>query len=315
MAILDRTTVLRGPAHIVRDSVTFHAQAAITAEPNLTRFQIETSRSGKVDERALDATWPVKFVPTGEINADILAALFPAAYLNPVIGTSIFPSTDKTLVVTGITHTTGNVFTLKSSALTRMPNLVLAANKTLFGEAEFTGIRQKSTAWSTAGSLTGISDQGSPAAGDSDPADIPSEPATAAWGSIIADIETEAGWTIEPTLELKPEVSDREGTYDMTLVGVGYMAKCRPLGPSMATIQNAMAHQGTSAARGASLRPLSADLTLETTTLTATVKNAALVSAGFRWGANELRIGEIGFVAQRNYDAGAYGALFEIALN
>lgn len=315
MATLDRTTVLRGPAFIVRDSVTFHAQAAITAEPNLTRFQIETSRSGKVDERALDATWPVKFTPTGEISSGILSALFPAGYLNPVIGSSIFPSTDKTLVVTGITHATGNVFTLKSTALTRMPNLVLAANKTLFGEAEFTGIRQKTTAWSTAASLSAISDNGSPGSADSDPSAIPSEPATAAWGSIIADIETEAGWTIEPTLEIKPEVSDRDGTYDMTLTGVGFMAKCRPIGQTMATIQNAMALQGSSAARGASLRPLSADLTLTTTTLTATVKNAALVTAGFRWGGNELRLGEVGFVAQRVFDAGAYGALFSVELN
>lgn len=312
---ITRSSVLKGPGYFVRDSVTFHTNGIIAATPNLTRFDIATSRSGKVDERTDDVTWPVTFTPTGELSEALLGALYPAGYLNPTIGASIFPSSDKTLAITGITHTTGNVFTLKATALTKMPVLNLSAARTLFGEAEFTGIRQDNTPWSTDGSIGALSDQGSPAATDSDPANIPTEPADAAWGSIITSFETEAGWTVEPTLTLTPVKTDREGTIDMTIADVGFLAKCRPMGTTMAQVLNNMSLQGTSMARGVSTRTRSADLTLTTTAITCVLKNAALVTAGFRWGATELRQGEIGFVTSRAYSTGAYGALMTLAAN
>lgn len=315
MSEIARATILRGPGYFVRDSVTFHTTGDIVAAPNVTTFDVATSRSGNVDKRLSDVVWPVRFTPTGEVSSGLISALYPSGYRTPVIGSSIFPATDKTLAITGVTHTSGNVFTLKNTALTRMPNLRLSAGAPLFGEAEFTGIRQDDTPWSTDGSIGAVTSNGTPASGDSDPADIPTEPYSAVWGSLLADIETESGWSVEFGLNVNPVGTDRQGTLDMTLGGVEVLAKCTPVAASLADILGNMHIQGTDMARGVTTRTRSADLVLTGTTLTVTLYNAFLATAGFRWGNTTLRQGEVGFVAQRAYATGAYGALFDIAIN
>lgn len=308
MSEINRAAMIGGPGIVTWKSTTLHHKGAVTLTPNLSLFDIDTERSGVIDRRVDDLTHTCKLTPAGAWSDALIALLFP--YLNPVVGSHIYGATAYPLVVTGITHTTGNVLTLKDAAITKMPTVTLSAGKTLLGEAEWTGLRGDGVAWSTDNGAFDVGSNGSPGGTDIDHEDIITQPYNAVWGSHITDLETESGWTIEFETSFEPRKTDRQGTINMVLQRVAVMAKCVPVNVSAETLMDKMSMQGTDMARGVSVRARSADLAITGPGVAATIHNAALVRAGYRFGGKELRTSEIGFTAVRSYSVGlVYGAL------
>ncbi len=309
MSELSRSTILRGPGLVVYDSTTIHTVGDVTAAPEVTRFDVQTSRSGVVDQRVGDAMWKVGLTPAGVWNTTLLGKLFP--HLNPTIGASVFGASDRALSIAGVNQTTGNKITLSAAAVTKCPAIIPSAGKTLFGAMEFTGLRTNDSAWSTDNTLVTVGNE-TVSAADADRDDILTQPYDAAWGSLLADIETETGWTISTELRFAPVTTDRQGTVDMTVEGVSVLAKCVPVAATLTNIVNNMPLQGTSMARGVSTRTRSDTLTISGTGVEVVLNHAALVQGGFRFGGTTLRQNEVGFVAHRTISTGVYGALMTL---
>jgi hypothetical protein len=83
------------------------------------------------------------------------------------------------------------------------------------------------------------------------------------------------------------------------------MAKCKPLGPTMAQIDAALGAQGSGAAGGNRGSANGANLVISgTSNMTVTVGNAFMVGEGFVFGSKPLRYGEVGWVSSLSVESG-----------
>lgn len=303
-----RSSILRGPGHVALGSNVFHTTNGFSAELVKERFEIDTDTEGVLDHRMRDRRVELAYTPAGKLSAAFLTALHP--HQTPVIGASLFGAAD----VAAYAHSkAGKKLTLHSAAIVRCPDLFLGATKKLFGPATIAAITKSGADPEDAGSLYTIATTAytEPALAS---ADVKTEVFAAAWGSILASIIANDGWTITTELGIEYHTPSDFGTLDAILTSVGVMAKCRPMNLSEDDIWDAMVVQNDAdAAIGSSLRSGS-DLVINSSSLTVTLKDAALVEGPLRWGKTELRAGEIGFIAHRAESAGAYGALYTLAV-
>jgi hypothetical protein len=314
-----RSSIIRGPAKITYRSQTFWTQSDIELNFNLETFEINTSAHGKVDERVKDILPQVSFTPAGEWEA--LAVLFP--YMSNqsgaivVIGSEIFTASDGSagdspLVI----HTLGGTtYTFHAAAVTKMPDIILASTKTLFGAVTFTCIRKDDTLWTAANSLFTIDEAaGAPTTTtDFSPSNIITQPYTCTWQSPMASFQTKEGVIVSFDTGFDPVELDSVGQVGMTLKNVGVMARCIPVGITEANGLSALKIQGSGTGRGKSLLAGAADFVATGTGVVVTVKKAAIKQAGHRFGSTVLRLGEYGWVAARDFPSGVAAPLFSVA--
>jgi hypothetical protein len=87
-----------------------------------------------------------------------------------------------------------------------------------------------------------------------------------------------------------------------------------PAEPTMGNIDAGLLAQGSAATHGARLSALSADLVITgANSVSVTVKNAALKTAGFVFGGKPLRNGEAGWVSTTNVTTGTATAALVLA--
>jgi len=311
-ATIDRTAMVRGPGTIQLGAAgpVFYDKDGITADLELTQFQILTSMRGNVDNRPDDVLGKIAFTPAGEVAVADLAALYP--YQSPDIGSSILGATDTPAII----HSkAGKIVTFHNTAITGMPDLILSANKTLFAAAELTAAFANNTARSAAAAMYTIATEAFSDASFAT-ANVKTAPYAGVFSDIFASIITEAGWTISFEVGVQPHTIDDIGTVDLTLESVGVMAKCVPANLAESEILDALNVQGSVLAnRGVSLRQ-SNDLVLTgpSGALTVTIHDAALVVGPQRWGSTDLRTGEIGFIGHRAEAEGVFTNLFTVAI-
>jgi hypothetical protein len=93
------------------------------------------------------------------------------------------------------------------------------------------------------------------------------------------------------------------------------MAKCKPLGPTMAQIDAALDAQGSGAAGGNRLSTNAANLIITgSSSMTVTLGNAALKTAGYVFGGKPLRNGELGWISTLNINSGGTPAQAALTL-
>lgn len=309
---IQRSAILTGPGTLKYGTQpTIFSQENIEAVLNLETWRPQISTHGQGAPRLSDAVAEITFTPAGQISADILAALYPAAFRNPSVGTRIFPATDTVLLVHGIDK---SKLTFASAALTKMPDLVLSPKATAFGQAAYTALIKDNTARTAIGAFY------SSTTGDwsetFDEALVAAVPYSAAWNSL--DIPTEDGWRVTFEVQMEPIYIDGIGTVDYRLTGVTVRATCTPAGIEAGDLLAEMRPEGL--ALGATLRQTE-DLVItgETGGLIVTLKDAALLTGSSRWGNNVLRAGEIGFEASRaitgESPAQTLGAVFDISVS
>ena len=280
-----RQSIIRGPGTVAFGGVKFFDASGITAEIDSATQEVPSSIIGKLDTIKTDQTGKVTLTPVGNLSEALLGVLFPAWMQTPVIGTSLFGTTDAPLV---ISSRAGTKLTFAAAALTKCPDLLLSPVKTAFGQMEFTALLPNGKLPDPPREgLTGFHYSGT-------------------YGQLVIP-DTKDGWTVAFDLQLDPVTTDSQGTIDYTLGGIGVTAKCTPLG---LTEDQILAALPVLRGRGASIAGAN-DLVIEATGgLSVTLKCASLVTGPLNWGATALRAGEIGFTA--NIDP-TDGSLFEVA--
>lgn len=286
---ISRANLVKGPCKITWASNTIFSVGDVSIEIVKERVDIESSAHGIVDEVLVDAMVRVRFTPVSKWAYNSL--LYP--HLNPTIGARIFGDSDTALVITA---RDGSVYTILAAAITRMPSLSLNVRNNVFGEVEFTGVRANGMDGSDADSLLTIT---STTYADTTFAasDLVRQNWTGAWGSVtgFTAIQPKEGWSVDFELGLSPDTVDGIGTVDMSIQSLKVMAKCIPIGPTAAQLLTNLRIMGT--AIGTRQSANAADLTISGESAGGIVLNQAqLVEAGYVFGNQPLRNGEIGFV-------------------
>lgn len=300
----NRTTIVRGPGAATLGTTVLHDASGITAEIESSTAEIPSSVSGTLDTIKTDQLGKVSLTPAGEVSAEILAALFP--HQTPSIGSSIFGATDVALVVHSVA---GQKVTFHAAALTKSPDLILSPVATAFGgSAEFTAILAKGKAPADVGGLYTV-EAAAYAAGGPSNTSITGSQYTGTWGD-LSILDTAAGWTVSVEMSVQPVVVDTLGTIDFTLTGVTVRARCQPVGLAESAILGALPAK---TARGLSVSTAN-DLVVAATSpgLTVTLKNASMMTGPLAWGTTQLRVGEVGFLAHREFAAGVPGELYKV---
>jgi hypothetical protein len=309
--------IIKGPAAIQRNGIFLYVHGDIIATPVRTTVAQQVDSVGFNDEREGSFKWEIGFTPAGIASAGYFDELYPAAYRTPVVGTDIFGSADVPLVLWTFD---GQKITFNRSALTKMPDLNLAADKQLFGAATYTALGTLEEDLDTAGRFAEI--QAAAFADTSfDPSKILTLIYSAAWGASApwTAIASASGFTFAFELALAEEPSDKYGIAGMTIAagGLTVSGKCQPQGITAAQILAAMAPNK----RGQSI--YSGTGKANTLALTTAVVgepffnlfNSALKILPLQAGAEVNRNGEVEFVATTNrYTAGALQPVFEIGL-
>jgi hypothetical protein len=297
-----RSQLLGGPAWVTGTLLNPHA-VQFREDTNIQFDQewddVLTSLYGKIDQTNKDALVKFDGTPLYYDTAEI-AYLWP--YIAGVSG-SLYPvSSDLTLIVNS---TNGDTVTLTSAVITQMPELSLGTTGAVLGKMGVAGIIANSADPSTSANeyYTIVAGGGEPlytgAPAVASTAGLARQEYTAAWTGItgFTSFQAQDRWTISHELELEPvKIQDR--TRAFRFVSYRCMAKCKPIGPTMANIDAALRMQNTGAAGGALLSAGGAVLTITgKSTVTVTINNAGLVSAGFVFGGKPLRQGELGWVS------------------
>ncbi len=257
--------------------------------------QVETNAQVKISGTPLP--WNVSTTP---------AALYP--YLTPVFGAILPSGTDTPFIYTAAN---GDVYTATCAVLTKMPDLSLGVSDSNMGAAEWTGIIGDGLNPEAANSLYTIG-TGIYTALAIDRAKIPRGYYSGSWAATVNSVtplvfapEDKLTISFETTLE-PVKVQGRVRGFKLTKLAV--MTKCVPIGLTPAQVDGSALFQGTGATHGRRLSAGAHDLTI-TGPMNIVQKNAAIKTAGFRFGNSVLRIGEVGFYSTVDPTAGAPGAI------
>jgi hypothetical protein len=296
-----RSQLTGGPAYANFNTQNIQFAEDSTVETALITDVISASLYGDVDEIYKDLIVKAVGRPLFYDTA-ALVTMFP--YLAGVIGTAFPGSTDKTCAWNS---NNGDVITLTSALIGKMPDLELGVDGPVLGRMEIWGVIGNGDNAGTANSYytlqTGQSYSNPAVPGT---AVLGRQEFTAAWGSIagFTSFQAQDKWTISHELKLEP-VTIQSRTRAFKLANYRVMAKCKPLGPSMAQIDAALVAQGSGAVGGARLSSNAANLVITgSSSMTVTLGNAALKTAGYVFGGKHLRLGELGWVSTLGITSG-----------
>ncbi len=291
--MVTRSTLAGGPAYIAYGKASAHLAADAKLDLVPATRPIASSLYGEVDEAASDLLLRCTGQP---LTYENLGLWFP--YLTPAVG-QIYPAGPDTPLA--YLSSNGDSYTVRNAVLTKMPDLILGVGDPILGALELTGIIGDGLDPEAPNSYYTILTGQSFAPPALDKTKIPRQKYAAAWAGAagFASFQALDKWTVSWDLKLEPlKVQGR--TVAFKLASLRALAKCIPVGPTAAQIDAALKGQGTGAVHGHRLGGAGADLVLSGAGVSVTLKGAALKSAGFVFGAQPLRNGEIGFVTTLN---------------
>lgn len=311
-----RSALAGAPGKLFFGAGTFWSgDSNITLNAKVVTKDIVSSMFGRLSACVIDGEIKLSMTPLGLWAS--MAVLFPTYCTSPTQGARIFGDTD---VPAKAWLTGGNLYTLTAAAITKPPTLKLGPDVELFGDLEITGLIGSGITPETASSMIAITTaQADPGAAFAMTNYIKGD-WTGVWGARtgFTAIVPQDFWEVECQLKLDPvKIGGR--TLDMKVTGVQWMAKCKPVGPTMDQILTELGIQGTGAVQGRRLDKLpdasaAPDLTLTGPSSKSIVLNqASLVSAGFVFGDKILEAGEIGFVTTQEIVTGAAAAMVVIS--
>ena len=306
---IDRTTLVTGPGHFLYGTSLANKLFCETIKADLIteRFPVAVAGFGTLDERKKDETIKLAVKPVGEFNAALAALLWP--FGSTAIGASIFGAAD---VAMGVQSMAGQKLSTVCSAITKMPKIVIGADKFMVGDFEVTGILGKGLARTNAAALYVLA--ANVWAGQPTIANFISLPAAATWALGSPEtIVAKDGWEIDFQLSLDWQKSPDVGTWDAILKDLVVTASCMPMGYTEAKWANLLV-QGSGGGIGSSART-QADLTIAQDNPGATIvlKNAWIETLPLQYGVNTDRVGKVVWKARRDITSG-YGALFSIGV-
>jgi hypothetical protein len=307
MPLINRTSIISGPARITFGGQTFWSKGDVTFKVVNSRFDIQTAHFGKVDERFSDRRIEVSFEPAGAFTAGVAAVLWP--YASTIVGASVFTGSDVPLTING---RDGRQIVVHAAAVTSIPQIRLGVAQTIIGPVTITGLCKNSTDPTAAAAYYTESAQAYPGDTGFAVADIKTLAYASVWGASApwSSFLTENGWTVDFNLSLAPQVVDGIGTVDMTFQALEVSAKCVPVGPSQSDILTKVA--GT-AGLGASIATAD-NLNISATGVYVRLFKAALAESGLTYGNQAKRIAETEFIATRSVTTGTADPLFHVGI-
>lgn len=234
------------------------------------------------------------------------AALYP--YLTPSFG-AILPGDADTPFAFFAAN--GDVYTAVCAVLTKMPDLTLGVNDPAMGPAEWTGIIGNGLEPENAGAYYKIETGQTFTPSSIDRTKIPRGQYSLSWNftsggtSLTFYPEDKLVVSFETTLE---PIQVQGRTRGFKLAKLAVMTKLIPVGLTATQITAAIKLQGAGATHGHRLSSVSNDLTISGP-MNIVQKNAAVKTAGFRFGNTVLRPGEIGFYSTVDPTTGTIGPI------
>jgi hypothetical protein len=244
--------------------------------------------------------------PSGQLNTANIAQLWP--YASMAMGTEVFGDTDTPTVI----HAQdGAKHSILASAVVKMPDLNFSAEDSAVGSVDITGVLATGKVPTDADAFYKI--EGSSTFADSGftSASIKSQLYTGALAGItgLTAVYAMDGFKVQFQTSIDLKWTPNKGFVGGTLKDVGVMVSFRPYGPTSAEL---LAAAGFQTAIGSDVADEAVAFTItgaDTTTIF-TLPKATLVSAGYVFGVNEWREGEVGLVASRGFTTGAMDALW-----
>ena len=296
---IDRTSIISGPARIELGSTpkVFYSKGDVTVTVSSETLPTVTSKWGKVDEILKEPVHKVAFEPVGEWEN--LAELFPHKSLTH--GASIFGGTDTALKIIG---SDGEQWHYKNAAVSKEPPIFLGITDTLLRTMEFTCLRSNDTAWTTAGGIVEITSVTPPSDTEFALSAVKRQSYAVDWqvGAEYEASDTVDGTTVTTQSTISPVETDNCGIVDYILTDYQVEATCKLLNPGnfdLSDLLAAMGHQGAGAARGTSLNALSGTLEISGTGVFVYVYGAALRSMNGLFSAENLRNGDMRWIATK----------------
>lgn len=301
--VIDRTTLLEGPAHIIFDKVATKADWKYCwANGNVSVHLVHKPKDmavagfGQIDDPRMDETVEIDFTPAGNFSEALFDWMFSGVFaLLP--GQSIFPSADAPVHV----HTLdGKLLTIANARVTTFPAIRFGAGGPRFeGACKITGIIKKSTARTTAGALFTA-----PASEAFTACPLGTEwvhlPCQATWGlsAPLTLVSDDKGWTLKAAHTISPRYNPDMGTYDFRVDQAVVEVTGRPISIDDEDLI-AAAIAGSSRAIGQSSPSGTLTLAEDNPGLTALLYGARLVSKPAIFGEKEPRSGELTWRAFR----------------
>jgi len=306
-----RSQLTGGPAYAAYNGKNIQFAEDSHVETGLVTDVVEASLYGAMDEIYKDLIVKAAGRPLFYDTAAV-ATLFP--YLGAAIGT-VYPGSSD--LACAWNSNNGDTVTLTSALIGKMPELELGVEGPVLGRMEIWGVIGNGDNAGAANSYytfqTGQSYSNPAVPGT---AVLGRQEFTAAWGSIagFGSFQAQDKWTVSHELKLEP-VTIQSRTRAFRLGSYRVMAKCKPLGPTMAQIDAALYAQGGGAAGGYRLSTNAANLVISgSSNMTVTLGNAALKTAGYVFGGKPLRVGELGWVSTLNIAGGGAPATAALTL-
>jgi hypothetical protein len=203
-------------------------------------------------------------------------------------------------------------FTFHNSALTGVPDLNTGATVTPIGQATYTCYRKFATDPTDAAAFYTESTE---AITDTsfDPADIITEAYALAWGSAApwSSMSTRDGARISFPLDITPVFDDAGGILTHQITGHRVECRARPNNVSESEVFTKRLMQGSGAGRG---RRISGDnLDITGSELFVRIYGADLRESPINYDAQEQRVGELLWVGNRTFSAGAPDPIYLVA--
>lgn len=301
---ISRATLGRGPAKVTWNGITMWTSDAISSRHSPVFNPVPTSMFGSVDQVITDRVYRIPLRLWGAWES--VSTLFPTSVLNPVVGSSVFGTSDLPLVILA---RNGDQITYHNAQLTKLSDLYLGVDNSLFAaDVEFTALIKNSTEPEAAGAYYSVATSQTYTENAFAKTAFTRARFVGAWGAItgFTAIVPQKGFNVSWDISLEPVPVDGYGTVDMTIRDFLGIVRCIPIGPTLAQIETNAKDQGV--VLGSLLTTSSADLTLASSAVSIVLKNAGMKEHGFEFGVEPLRVGEMMWCSGRSFSAGAPSA-------
>jgi hypothetical protein len=305
MPTVNRTLHIRTPAILTDGATVMYFEDALKVDIKANTFNIPSAHAD-LPRRNQSLEITITGKPHGVYAYK--TALFPATHLNPVKGDPLFTGTDNQVVIQEMRSSSANKYTFKNARITKMPTLMFAGNKTLWGPVTYRAMFANSTDPTVLNNWYEIA---SNAFSDTsfDPADVLTQIYTALWNSLNF-AENVEGIAITPDCGLAEEAIPNYGVVNMRFDGKATVQiKVRPKVLTSANIRTSLDQAGTGFVVGAARQANAHNFVLAGTGVDVSVIKAHLDEGGYEFHGDSDLISALTFNADRAFTSGAAGAI------
>jgi hypothetical protein len=285
---IQRDTIPFGPGKVAIGADTLYSAGDINVNV-ITQFaDVKSDQYGQGIKTIVDQTIEIAFRPQSLWS--LIATVWPAAHLNPTIGSRVIGAAPGNLTIHG---EDSSLLTVFAPGLVQLPSLSLGVDKAEFGEMKFVGVVDDAKSPGAADSLFTYAATGGTYGTPSAPDYLAAAEWSMAWNTDVLEGTLLESVTINPDMQVEP-VKFGPRTVDFRRMGIQFGASV-VAAHDLADLA-ALHGDDTTFLFGRRNTALGADLVL-TSGLghTITLKSAALEKSAMRYAMKEQRARNLDF--------------------